>query len=52
MQKLKIKVSNRDEFKERLDLYIHLLDLCQNVTHAQKAYDSWLEWNDGNKKAS
>jgi hypothetical protein len=51
MRQINVNVSSRDEFNERLDLYIYLLDLCQNVNHAQKVYNSWLEWCDTQKKA-
>lgn len=52
MRKLNIEVKNRDEFEERLDLYIYLLNLCQDVTHAQKVFNSWLKSTERKKKAS
>ncbi len=33
-----------DEFEERLSLYIFLLDLCNNINHTNKVFDSWNAW--------
>jgi hypothetical protein len=47
--KYRVNLERGDEFEERLNLYIYLLDLCNNITHAQRVYDSWLEWYEKKK---
>jgi hypothetical protein len=42
----RVQSERGDDFEERLSLMIHLLELCNNVTHAQAVFKSWLDWKE------
>ncbi len=42
----------QEEFDEEIELMIYLLGLCNNVTHAQKVFNSWQSWKHPERKVS